>query len=72
MGPAGAKRYGVTHSVAMETTSHDQADLETVLTGDDILAFQQLVKKVYVPRNVAEFAVSLVRSTRPGDAKCAP
>ena len=54
-------------AVAMETTSHDQADLATVLSGKDILAFQQLVKKVYVPRNVAQFAVDLVRSTRPGD-----
>jgi MoxR-like ATPase len=54
-------------TVAMETTSHDQADLEKVLSGEDILAFQQLVKKVYVPQNVAQFAVNLVRSTRPGD-----
>ena len=54
-------------TVAMETTSHDQEDLETVLSGEDILAFQQLVKKVYVPQNVAQFAVNLVRSTRPGD-----
>ncbi len=54
-------------AVAMETTSHDQADLDTVLSGEDILAFQRLVKKVYVPHNVAEFAVNLVRSTRPGN-----
>ena len=53
-------------AVAMETTSHDQAVLETVFTGTDILSCQQLVKKVFVPRNVAQFAVDLVRSTRPG------
>ena len=55
--------------VAMETTSRDQATLETVLDGNDILAFQALVKKVFVPRNVARFAVDLVRSTRPHDAQ---
>jgi len=55
-------------AVAMQTTSHDQSDLETVLTGEDIQAFQRLVKKVYVPRNVGEFAVNLVRSTRPKEA----
>ncbi|NBB73618.1 MAG: AAA domain-containing protein [Bacteroidetes bacterium] len=51
--------------VALSTTSRDQAALESILTGDDILAFQQLVKKVYVPENVGQFAVNLVRSTRP-------
>lgn len=55
--------------VAMETTSRDQATLETVLSGNDILAFQDLVRKVFVPRNVARFAVDLVRSTRPHDAQ---
>lgn len=55
--------------VAMETTSRDQATLETVLDGGDILAFQDLVKKVFVPRNVARFAVDLVRSTRPHDGQ---
>ena len=53
--------------VALSTTSRDQAELESILTGDDILAFQQLVKKVYVPENAGQFAVNLVRSTRPED-----
>jgi len=53
--------------VAMATTSHEHAALESILTGDDILAFQRLVKKVYVPQNVGQFAVNLVRRTRPDD-----
>ena len=53
--------------VAMSTTSRDSEPLETILGGEDILAFQRLVKKVYTPRNVAQFAVDLVRSTRPGE-----
>ncbi len=53
--------------VALQTTSREQALLGTTLTGEDILEFQRLVKKVYVPRNVGEYAVRLVRSTRPTD-----
>lgn len=52
-------------AVAMSTTSVEQEPLETVLKGEDVLAFHKLVKKVYVPQNVGEFAVSIVRSTRP-------
>lgn len=54
--------------VAMQTTSNDQADLQPVLDGADIMAFQRLARKVFIPRNVARFAVDLVRSTRPKDA----
>ncbi len=52
-------------AVAMSTTSKDQEDLKTVLSGEDVMEFHRLVKKVYVPQNVGEFAVSVVRSTRP-------
>ena len=51
--------------VAMSTTSKEQEPLETVLAGKDIVDFHRLVKKIFVPQNVAEFAVNLVRSTRP-------
>ena len=51
--------------VALTTTSEDQEDLQKVLAGKDVLEFHRLVKKVYVPNNVGEFAVTLVRSTRP-------
>ena len=51
--------------VAMATTSKEQESLSTVLAGADILEFHRLVKKIYVPDNVARFAVKLVRSTRP-------
>lgn len=51
--------------VAMQTTSREQEDLSKILNGADILEFQKLVKKVFVPENVGKFAVDLVRSTRP-------
>jgi MoxR-like ATPase len=53
--------------VALSTTSRDQAELDSILSGEDILNFQRLVKKIYVPDNVGQFAVNLVRSTRPED-----
>jgi MoxR-like ATPase len=53
--------------VALGTTSDLQEPLHTVLEGEDIMRFQQLVRKIYVPRNVAEYAVNLVRATRPGE-----
>ena len=54
-------------TVALETTAKDQAELKTVLSGDEILEFQKEVRRVFVPNNVAQYAVTLVRSTRPKD-----
>ena len=56
-------------AVAQMTTSREQEPIGTVLGGEDILAFQRLVKKVFVPQNVARFAVDLVRATRPNEAE---
>ena len=55
--------------VALATTSRTESDLQTVLSGQDILRFQQLIKSVYVPRNVGKYAVDLVRASRPGTAE---
>ena len=51
--------------VAMTTTSVEEVTMNTVMAGKDILEFHKLVKKIYVPKNVAEFAVNLVRNSRP-------
>lgn len=55
-------------SVVMQTTSKDFSDLDTVFSGEDILQFQKMIKKVYVPENVGRYAVNLVGSTRPGNS----
>ena len=52
-------------AVALEETARADAPVETVLGGTDILTWQQLVRRVFVPGNVAQYAVDLVRSTRP-------
>ncbi|MFC1563392.1 AAA family ATPase [candidate division KSB1 bacterium] len=51
--------------VALATTSKEEEPLSKILNGKDILEFQRVVKKVYVPDNVANYAVNLVRSSRP-------
>jgi len=54
-------------AVALSTTSKEAEPLKTVLAGSSIHQFHQLIKQVYVPENVARFAVDLVRSSRPAD-----
>jgi MoxR-like ATPase len=51
--------------VAMSTTSSEQNPLKEVFSGKDILEFQKIVKKIFVPNNVANFATKLVRNSRP-------
>jgi len=51
--------------IVKSTTSSTQYDLRHVLTGQQILDFQQLVRKIPVADNVLEYAVSLVSKTRP-------
>ena len=49
------------------TTGSRTAVIEPVLTGDEILAMQQLVRRMPAPPVVVSYAVGLARSTRPGE-----
>jgi MoxR-like ATPase len=51
--------------VVHSTTTTREVDLVRAVTGDEILEFQKLVRRVPVPESVARYAVSLVRSSRP-------
>lgn len=51
--------------IVSSTTSAAEAHPEKVLTGKDIIALQALVRRVPVADNVIEYAVKLVRRTRP-------
>ncbi len=55
-------------AVVKNTTSDKQVALSKVLTGDDILKYQQLIRKIPVADNVTEYAVKLVAKTRPNTA----
>jgi MoxR-like ATPase len=54
--------------VVKSTTSDDKNVLKNVLTGEQILAFQTLVRKIPIADNVLEYAVSLASKTRPNTA----
>jgi MoxR-like ATPase len=55
--------------VVKETTTTNTAELRHVLTAEQILFFQNLVRKVPVNDNILEYAVSLAARSRPGTAK---
>lgn len=58
--------------IVRNTTGALVAELTKVITGEDILAFQDLVRRVPVPDNVLEYAVGLVQKTRPGSDTASP
>ncbi|MFQ5604774.1 MAG: AAA family ATPase [bacterium] len=51
--------------IVKSTTSAYQADLNMILKADEIMNLQKLVRRVPVADNVIEYAVKLVRCTRP-------
>jgi MoxR-like ATPase len=57
--------YQAEVDVVKSTTSSERKKVEKVLSADEIVYFQELVRKVPVADNVVEYAVSLVHKTRP-------
>jgi len=52
-------------SVVTATTSAREVKIARTVSGEDILEFQKLVRRVPVPDHVSRYAVSLARATRP-------
>jgi MoxR-like ATPase len=52
--------------VVKNTTSDEVRSVNKILTGEEIAYFQHLVRRVPVPDNVIEYAVTLANKTRPG------
>jgi MoxR-like ATPase len=52
-------------AIVRQTTSVAGGPMERTLTGQDIVAFQQLVRRVPVAESVLRYAITLVRTTRP-------
>jgi MoxR-like ATPase len=52
--------------VVKNTTSDKKVTLNKILTSEEILFFQDLIRKIPVPDNVLEYAVKLAIKTRPG------
>ena len=53
-------------TIVKNTTSTVEYELKPVITGKEILFFQQLIRKVPINDNVLEYAVKLAVKTRPG------
>jgi MoxR-like ATPase len=52
--------------VVKNTTSDYSAQLHTVISAEEIVYFQNLIRRIPVPENVLQYAVSLAAKTRPG------
>ncbi len=52
--------------IVKATTSTNQVDLQHIMSAEEILFFQKLVRKVPVPDGVVDYAVRLANATRPG------
>jgi MoxR-like ATPase len=50
------------------TTADEVASVNKILTAEDIITFQHLIRRVPIADNVVEYAVKLATSTRPGNS----
>jgi len=53
--------------VVQETTTLKQPDIVRTVTGEDVMEFQKLVRRVPIPESVLRYAVALVRAGRPSN-----
>src|SRR2546428_327257 len=58
--------------IVESTTGDVGASITPVLTAEDVLALQHLVRRIPVPQPLVRAAVTLVRMTRPPDAEAPP
>jgi MoxR-like ATPase len=54
-------------AIVKSTTSNQTTTLNSVITGEEIVAYQQLIRRIPVADNVLEYAVKLVAKTRLND-----
>lgn len=57
--------------IVKSTTGASQKEINKVISKEEIVEFQKLLKKVPVAENVIEYAVNLVQKTRPGTSSAA-
>ncbi len=63
--------YAEEVEVVKNTTTSRNVELKHVLTGPEIMEFQQLIRKIPVADNVLEYCVSLASKTRPNTSLAA-
>ena len=52
-------------AVVKNTTTDDKVELKSILSGEQILFFQHLIRQIPIADNVLEYAVTLATKTRP-------
>ena len=62
--------YDEEFQIAATTTSDVSVDVNQVLSGEDILRLQELVRRVPVPAHLIHFALRIVRATRVLEGDC--
>ncbi|MBI4718626.1 MAG: AAA family ATPase [Planctomycetes bacterium] len=63
----GYPSYVDEYAVAERTTVQSQPPIQQVVSGENVLRFQQLVRRVPAAPDVIRYALDLVRATRPGE-----
>lgn len=58
--------------VVLQTTARRSDAIEALFTGEDVLRFQEVVRRVPIARETADYAVRLVESSRPGRPEALP
>ena len=58
-------KYEEELQIVKQTTSGESANLNTIMNSEDIIKYQELIRKIPVADNVLEYVVSLVSKTRP-------
>ena len=58
--------------IVLSTTGDKEGQVKPVLGGDELLAMQQLVRRLPAPPSLVNYAVRLARSTRPDSAEATP
>jgi len=55
--------------IARETTGLERETLNALLTGEQVLEYQRLVRRMPVPDHIYDYAVDIVRKTRPDSSE---
>jgi MoxR-like ATPase len=64
--------YAEEVNVVKNTTSNRKVSVNHILKGEEILYFQELIRKIPIADNVLEYAVSLASKTRPNTSMATP
>ena len=62
--------YDEEYLIAATTTADVETQVDQVLTGEDIIRLQELVRRVPVPSHLIHFALRIVRATRVLESDC--